>query len=362
MSADLAPKVLAVRLDSVGDVLLTGPALRAVAAGSSRLDLLVSPGAVDAARLLPGVDDVIVFDAPWTGHPPPAVAPERLDDLLGFLRGRAYDHVIVFTSFHQSALPMAMLARWAGVPHVSAYSEDYPGSLVDLRLHRMADGRPDTGEGGCHEAEAARFLALAAGFPVPEGDDHRLRIRPVPCPALPVEGPYVAVHPHASVPSRSLAEAQTGPIARALLEQGWSVVVTGSPGEQPAPALPDDPRVVDLTGGTSLVELAGVLAAAACVIVGNTGPAHLAAAVGTPVVSLFSPVVPVERWGPWGVPHVVLGDQEADCRGTRAQECPLPGHPCLGGVPPDAVVAAVEQLVGRPGGHEAERLEWGAVR
>jgi ADP-heptose:LPS heptosyltransferase len=177
-----------------------------------------------------------------------------------------------------------------------------------------------------------------------------------------VEGPYVVVHPHASVASRSLAETQTGPIARALLEQGWSVVVTGSQGEQPVRGLPDDPRLADLTGGTSLMELAGVLTAAACVVVGNTGPAHLAAAVGTPVVSLFSPVVPVERWGPWGVPHVVLGDQEAACRGTRAQECPLPGHPCLGGVPPDVVAAAVERLVGRPDGREAPRLESGAVR
>ena len=49
---------------------------------------------------------------------------------------------------------------------------------------------------------------------------------------------------------------------------------------------------------TSLAELAGVLERAACVVVGNTGPAHLAAAVGTPVVSLFAPVVPAERWAP----------------------------------------------------------------
>ena len=362
MAADLAPRVLAVRLDSVGDVLLTGPALRAVAAGSRRLDLLVSPGGAEAARLLPGLDDVIVFDAPWTGHPPPAVSPERLDDLLGFLRTRAYDHVIVFTSFHQSALPMAMLARWAGVGRVSAYSEDYPGSLVDLRLHRMADGLPDTGEGGCHEAQAALFLALAAGFPVPEGDDHRLRIRPVPCPSLPVAGPYVVVHPHASVPSRSMAEAQTGPVVSALLRAGWDVVVTGSPGEPPVPDLPADPGLVDLLGGTSLVELAGVLASAACVVVGNTGPAHLAAAVGTPIVSLFSPVVPVERWGPWGVPHIVLGDQDAQCRGSRAQECPTPGHPCVGEVPSEAVVAAVELLVGHPAAGAPTVVEHGAAR
>jgi ADP-heptose:LPS heptosyltransferase len=88
-----------------------------------------------------------------------------------------------------------------------------------------------------------------------------------------------------------------------------------------------------------------VLDAAAAVVVGNTGPAHLAAAVGTPVVSLFSPVVPAERWAPYGVPTVLLGDQSAPCRGTRARECPVPGHPCLASVSPADVVSAVEKLV-----------------
>ncbi|UNX56515.1 glycosyltransferase family 9 protein [Georgenia sp. TF02-10] len=93
-------------------------------------------------------------------------------------------------------------------------------------------------------------------------------------------------------------------------------------------------------------ELAAVLAGADAVVVGNTGPAHLAAAVGTPVVSLFSPVVPAERWAPWGVPTVLLGDQDAACRGSRARECPVPGHPCLTSVTPAEVVAAVRSLVG----------------
>ena len=87
--------------------------------------------------------------------------------------------------------------------------------------------------------------------------------------------------------------------------------------------------------------LAEVLAGAEAVVVGNTGPAHLAAAVGTPVVSLFAPVVPAVRWRPWGVRHVLLGDQEAACAGSRARVCPLPGHPCLDAVPVEEVVAAV---------------------
>uniref|UniRef100_UPI0035259D52 glycosyltransferase family 9 protein n=1 Tax=Streptomyces sp. PU_AKi4 TaxID=2800809 RepID=UPI0035259D52 len=93
----------------------------------------------------------------------------------------------------------------------------------------------------------------------------------------------------------------------------------------------------DLGGRTGAAELAGVLAGAACVVTGNTGPAHLAAAVDTPVVSLFAPVVPAERWRPYGVPYVLLGDQDAPC--------PVPGHPCLDTVTALDVVAAVDKLV-----------------
>jgi ADP-heptose:LPS heptosyltransferase len=88
-----------------------------------------------------------------------------------------------------------------------------------------------------------------------------------------------------------------------------------------------------------------VLRAADVVVSGNTGPAHLAAAVGTPVVSLFAPVVPAERWAPYGVPSVVLGDQYAPCADSRARLCPVPGHPCLEEVTGHDVVAAVRKLL-----------------
>ncbi|WP_324278585.1 glycosyltransferase family 9 protein [Blastococcus brunescens] len=101
----------------------------------------------------------------------------------------------------------------------------------------------------------------------------------------------------------------------------------------------------DLGGATTLAQMAALLDGAAAVVVGNTGPAHLAAAVGTPVVSLFAPVVPAQRWAPYGVPTVLLGDQSAPCRNTRARECPVPGHPCLTSVTAHDVVAAVEKLV-----------------
>jgi ADP-heptose:LPS heptosyltransferase len=86
-----------------------------------------------------------------------------------------------------------------------------------------------------------------------------------------------------------------------------------------------------------------VIAGADAIVVGNTGPAHLAAAVQTPVVSLFAPTVPAVRWRPWRVPHELLYI-DVPCAGCRARTCPVPGHPCLEDVTPQAVISAVDRL------------------
>jgi ADP-heptose:LPS heptosyltransferase len=349
---DRSNRTLAVRLDSDGDVLLAGPALRALRAGSDRLDLLVSPSGRQAAALLPGIDEVIVFDAPWSGNDPSPVSPRAVEQLVARLRSAAYDNVVIFTSFHQSALPMALLARLAGARRVSATSEDYPGSLLDVRHRRMPLSAPDVGgAAGGHEVEAMLALAAAAGFPLPAHDDARLRLVRLPASTreeLRIGQPYVVLAPTASVPARSLGDLASRRIADRLAADGWTVVVTGAP-TGPAPSRRVVPRGgVDLVGQTTLAELAQVLAGARCAIAVNSGPGHLAAAVGTPVVSLFAPVVPPERWAPWGVPSEVLGDRLVACHGSRARTCPVPGHPCLDGIDPGDVAAAVVRLVGAP--------------
>jgi heptosyltransferase III len=346
MTVRLGPRVLAVRLDSEGDVILTGPALRRLAAGAGHLDLLVSPTGAAAAALLPGVDDVLVTSVPWAGIPAPTATPAAFDELLTTLRDGRYDECVIFTSYHQSPLPMALLARWAGIPRVVGTSDDYPGTLLDVRHRRMPEG-DDTGEGGGHEVEAMCALAEAAGYPLPDGEDDLLRILPQPVPGWVGFG-HVVVHPSATAPARAIGGTLAAEYARALQDAGWHVVVTGGPGEHRLGALVTPDGGTDLTGRTTLAELSGVLATAAAVVVGNTGPAHLAAAVGTPVVSVFTPVVPVGRWGPWGVPHVVLGDQQAPCRGSRARRCPVPGHPCVADVTGADVVAAVRSLASAP--------------
>jgi ADP-heptose:LPS heptosyltransferase len=336
-------RALVVRSDNAGDVLLAGPAVRAVAAAGHRVTVLAGPHGADAARLLPGVDDVLVWRCPWIDPEPAPVDPTEVRGLAETLARRRFDLALVLTSFHQSPLPTALVLRLAGVPWVGAISEDYPGSLLDLR-HRCDDDVP--------EAERALSLAAASGFRLPDGDDGGLAVRrPLPDVAhLLPSAPFVVLHPGTSVPARAWPAERFAETARLLAGAGLAVVVTGAPSERALTryVAAVAPEVVDLGGGTSLAELAAVLEAAATVVVGNTGPAHLAAAVRTPVVSLFAPTVPAARWAPYAVPTVLLGDQEAVCRDTRVTRCPFPGHPCLTGVTAEDVVTAVADLVAAP--------------
>ena len=350
--------ILAVRPDGLGDVLLTGPAVRALAAGGREVSFLAGPSGTGAAGLLPGVTRVLTEALPWIDPQPAAVDPGRIRGLVAVIGRLGVSEAVIFTSFHQSPLPTALLLRLAGVPRISAISEDYPGSLLDVRHQVTAD---------IPEARRNLSLVQASGFGLPPGDPGALAVtRPLPdARPLTGDGRYVVLHPGASVPARHPSAPRTAAMIAALAAAGYRVVVTGSAAERhlagPALAGPrrpwpgrdgQDPAgphpVVNLCGRTSLPELASVLANADVVVAPNTGAAHLAAAVGTPVVSLFAPVVPAERWAPYGVPTVLLGDQLAPCARSRARSCPVPGHPCLDQIEPASVVAAVAALTPAP--------------
>ncbi len=346
--------VLAVRPDGMGDVLLTGPAVRAMAASGREVSFLTGPDGTAAAVLLPGVTRVMCARVPWIDPEPGRFELTQVNRLQRALRTIRPAEAVIFTSFHQSPLPMALALRMAGVSRVSAISEDYPGSLLDVR-HRLTADIP--------EAERNLSLAAAAGYRLPAGDPGLLAVTgPLPDPAaLTGSGRYVVLHPGASVPARRPSAARSAAIAAALTSAGHRVLVTGSGGEA---ALAGEicgraggahRGLVNLCGRTSLPVLAAVLAGADALVAPNTGAAHLAAAVGTPVVSLFAPVVPAARWAPYRVPAVLLGDQHAACAGSRARTCPVPGHPCLDQIDPAEVTAAVAALAGR-------RAVTGAVR
>lgn len=328
--------VLYVRLDNDGDVLLQGPAIRAVAHGAQELTLLTGPRGRRAAELLPGPTRILTHKAAWIDPEPDPVDRAQLDALTDELEALGLDQAIISTSFHQSALPLALLLRMAGVPVIAAISEDYPGSLLDVR-HR------DPGD--VHEAERALVLAQTLGYTLPPGDDGRLRIRRDAAKRPPGTpgAPYIVVHPGASVPARAWEPEKNAALVRTLADRGHTVVVTGSPAERELTKQVAGDRGIDLGGATDLHGLAELIAGAQAIVVGNTGPAHLAAAVRTPVVELFAPTVPFERWRPYKVDHELLF-VDVPCAGCRARVCPVPDHPCLSAVDLSDVVEAVERF------------------
>ena len=312
--------------------------MRAIAAGAREVTLVCGPRGEQAARLLPGVDRVLAQEAAWIDADPGPVERAGVDAFVDRVAGLHADMAVILTSFHQSPLPLALLLRMAGVPRAGAISVDYPGSLLDLR-HAVGDD--------LHEVSRALSLVAAMGFELPPGDDGALAVVGPPAVAAPFgAAPYVVVHPGTSVPARAWGAQRHRALVEALVAGGRNVAVTGSPAETPLTAAVcarPHPAVADLGGATSFAGLAGVLAGADAVVVGNTGPAHLAAAVGTAVVSLFAPTVPAVRWRPWGVAHELLF-VDVPCAGCRARVCPVEGHPCLGEVGVGDVVAAVGRL------------------
>ncbi len=231
---------------------------------------------------------------------------------------------------------MALLLRLAGVPWIAAISEDYPGSLLDVRCRDVPDD--------IHEVERALLLAAAAGYALPDGDDKRLRMRTSAVLPFASQKPYVVVHPGSTVPARAWTPAANRELVRLLAQRGDRVVVTGGADERQLCAMVAGDDAIDLAGRSDFATLGTIIAGAQAIVVGNTGAAHVAAAVGTPTVSLFAPTIPAVRFRPWMVDHVLLGEQEISCRGCRARVCPRGDHACLAGVTAGDVLAALARL------------------
>jgi ADP-heptose:LPS heptosyltransferase len=123
------------------------------------------------------------------------------------------------------------------------------------------------------------------------------------------------------------------------------VALTGTADETaPLSDLVDDRFVFDLGGATPWRDLAALVAAARAVVCGNTAMGHLAAALGTPVVSIFAPTVDPQDWHPWGDAVALLGDHEIACAGCRARSCPWGAPICVDGLGPHDVVHALDRL------------------
>lgn len=348
-------RILAVRLDAMGDVLMTTPALRAIrqSARGATLTLLTSPAGAAAARHVPEVDRVIVHSPPWMPGAPADPAADL--GLVEELRSGGYDAAIVFTVHTQSALPAALLCHLAGIPKRLAHARETPYGLLTDWIPE-----PETVEATRHEVRRQLDLVGAVGyatddehlsFRVPPEAMRRLRDEILPGIGVrPGDGrPWAVIHPGASAASRRYPAERFAEVAcRLARDDGWRIVVTGGPDEADAAggvAGAAGGLGASLAGRLDLGALAALLAVAPVLVAGNTGPVHLAAAVGTPVVDLYALTNPQHT--PWLVPHRVL-NVDVPCRGCRRSACPLGHQACLD-VEPAAVVAAARDLLADEG-------------
>ncbi|MBD5656088.1 MAG: glycosyltransferase family 9 protein [Candidatus Eremiobacteraeota bacterium] len=328
-------RVLAVRQDNNGDVTLIGPALRALAEGAD-VALMCGPSGEGAARLLPGVTTVLVARADWIEGNPQPVDARDIERTIATVAGLAVDEAFIFTSFHQSPLPTALLLRLAGIAQIAAISVDYPGSLLDTRV-RVSDD--------LHEVERALALVASRNYRLAVDDGGGLSYDALPGRRPDLPSGYIAVQPGASVAARAWAPAKMRALVALLTERGHEVAIFGSDRERElARFVAGDSRASVMAGRTTYAEFAAAVRDARALVVGNTSGIHVAGAVGTPVVSIFPPTIPARRFLPWQVPYVVLGDQDIACAGCRARVCPVPGQPCTGIVEPLDVARALESL------------------
>lgn len=340
-----APRILIVRTDRIGDVILSTPAIRALRSAypNAYLAMMVQPSNRELVEGHPDLNTVILYDKEgpeksWAGT-------------LRFaarIRSHRFDTALILHSTNR----VILLAWLAGIRRRIGYARRL-GRLLTDRLPYVKR------EGSRHELEYNLDLLRLIGV---ESKERDLLVPTSPIQESKVsdflkahtpngDAPLIAIHPGASCPSKRWPADRFATVADALIEQYGAqvVVVTG----------PDEIRTGELVlsqmrhpalhalGTLSLGELVCLFRKSRCLISNDSGPVHLACAVKTPVVAIFgrwggglSPT----RWGPTGPNSVVL-HHDVGCRPCLAHRCTI-GFACLQAVSVEEVLAAVEHVAG----------------
>jgi lipopolysaccharide heptosyltransferase II len=330
---------------------MTTPALRAVKESlpGRRVTLLTSSRGAEVARMVPEIDQVMIYDAPWMKATAAHLNSEPDQKIISQLRALKFDGAIVFTVYSQNPLPAVFLCYLADIPLRAAHCRENPYQLL---TDWVKDEEPERGVR--HEVQRQLDLVGAIGC---RADNNRISFRVTDNARAEVRSllkklglnlhrPWVVIHPGASAPSRCYPPEGFAEVTRRLVTAfGYQVVFTGSAAEQ---ELVDriqrlaSVRSYSLAGSLNLSELGALLSLTTLLISNNTGPVHMAAALGTPVVDLYALTNPQHT--PWAVPNRVLF-HDVPCKYCYKSVCPERHHHCLKLVEPARVVDAARDLL-----------------
>ena len=344
-------RFLIVRLGALGDIVHAIPVAAALrrAFPGSRIDWLVSAKYRGILDLVPVIDRrLVIHDRPSRSTRVPGAEPHDGVSLAGAireLRRARYDVAIDL----QGLIKSALLARSSGAARVIGFASSYAREALARPLYTDAY---DPGRGGLYDRRETRHVveinlgvltilgitAAAPEFPIEAVvSEAERRIRDQ------TSGRYALLNPGAAWPNKRWPPAGLAAVAVMLRERhGLTPVVLWGPGED---QLARD--VVAAAGGaavlapaTTIADLVAFARGAALMVSGDTGPAHIASAVGTPLVGIYGPTRPA-RNGPLS-PRDITVSRDTVCRCHHLRRC-TQARMCLLDVAVEEVVDAVER-------------------
>ncbi|HIK15040.1 MAG TPA: glycosyltransferase family 9 protein [Leptolyngbyaceae cyanobacterium M33_DOE_097] len=343
--------LLVMRLDNIGDVIMTSPALKALQANlpGAKITLLASPAGALTAPLLPGIDQALPWRVLWQDLGKLDFNPHREWELVELLKKHEFDAAIIFTSFTQSPHPAALFCSLAGIPlRLGESTECDRGTLTHYAPQTPFE---------IHQVERNLHLIESVGFQV---SDRRLSLQIPNSKTSPqsenfhpnqaelpyLHQPYILLNPWTSCQSRNYAPDRFAIAALHLSKiTDWLILITGVEKDrdraQPLLDVLGD-RAIDLIGKTTLTELALYIANAQLVLTNNTSTMHIADAVSTPMLVLFAGTELECQWQPRHTSFRLLR-RSTTCSPCYAFTCPY-SLQCLD-ISPETVVSNALDLL-----------------
>ncbi|PSM47832.1 glycosyltransferase family 9 protein [Chroococcidiopsis sp. CCALA 051] len=328
--------ILVMRLDNIGDVIMTSPVLRTIKENlpTAKLTLMASPAGALTQPLLPWVDEVLSWRVLWQDLGRLDFDPAREWKLIETLNQRQFDAAIILTSFSQSPYPAALVCYLAGIGLRLGESKESGQGI----LTHWVDPLPDE----IHQVERNLRLIEAVGFKV---RDRRLCLHVPQTITAAIPNSYILLNPWTTCQSRNYDDCRFATAARQLSQMtSLPIVVTGTnkDRDRARPLLDILGDAIDLIGATSLAEFAALIANARLVLTNNTSTMHIADATNTPSVILFAGTELESQWQPCYAP-VKLLRRPTVCSPCYAFTCPY-NMECLDISPEEVIAAGLEML------------------
>lgn len=304
--------ILCIRPDTMGDILMLTPALRALKETyGAHITLLTSKSGSAITSFISEIDETIAADLPWEKNSEGFKTGKSIRTLVKKIRTKKFDVAFIFTSFSQDPFPSALIALMADIPIRIAYSHNNP-------YHLLTQWTPDPEPQKHIRHEVQRQLDLVGHIGAKTKNSHLSLTVPTKSVKSLVEKllkngispdePLIIMHTTASSQKRIYSKKGFVKAAKKILQKTqYQIIFTGVESEKKyIKSIQEEVgnRSYSLAGKLTLPEMITLIDLAKLLISNNTGPVHIASAVGTPVVDVYARTNPQHT--PWNVSSSVL--------------------------------------------------------